>query len=298
MRFDATDLRLFLNVAETRSLSRGAARSHLAIASASARIKAMEAAVGVPLLLRQRHGVTPTAAGEVLAAHARIILQQFEQMRGELGAHARGLRGQVRLLSNTAAATEHLPPLLAAYRAANDSVDISLEERESPQILEALVGGGADIGIVADVPEGWPLETSFFAHDRLVAVLPRGHDFAGRRRLSFAELAGADFIGLPEGSALQDHLARHARHLAAPLRVRLRLRSYEAIAQLVESGVGVAVMPERAARRCRRTRRLELARLTDAWASRRLSLCTPRAARLPAHARRLLDHLKRAAQPE
>lgn len=119
MRFDLTDLRLFRHVAETGSITRGAERTHLALASASARIRGMEAILGVPLLKRGRRGVQPTEAGRSLLDHARIVSQQVETMRGELSAYSRGLRGSVRVLANTAALAEHLPGVLARFRAAD-----------------------------------------------------------------------------------------------------------------------------------------------------------------------------------
>jgi DNA-binding transcriptional LysR family regulator len=90
MHFDLTDLRLFAAIAETRSITHGAGRVALVLASASARIKALEATLGVTLLERQQRGVRLTAAGESLLDHARIVLHQVAAMQGELAAYARG----------------------------------------------------------------------------------------------------------------------------------------------------------------------------------------------------------------
>ena len=138
MRFDLADLRLFLNVVEAGSITHGAGRTHLAIAAASTRIRNMEAALGVPLLHRERQGVKPTEAGRTLNQHARIMLQQFERMHGDLGQYAEGIRGQVRLLSNTNALTEFLPEPLSAFLAAHPQVNIDLEERLSDEIVTAI----------------------------------------------------------------------------------------------------------------------------------------------------------------
>src|SRR5882757_3994534 len=138
MRFDLTDLRLFRNVAETGSITHGAERSHLALASASARIRGMEEMLDVPLLQRGRRGVRLTDAGRSLLDHARIVLQQVDTMRGELSAYSRGL-------ANTAALSEHLPRLLAGFLAANPTIDLDLEDRESPAIAAAVAAGDADI---------------------------------------------------------------------------------------------------------------------------------------------------------
>src|SRR5690349_21183746 len=122
MRYDFTDLRLFLLVAETGSITHGAERAHLALASASARIRGMEEALGVALLERGRRGVRTTAAGRALAQHARTVLQQLERMRGELGEYARGLKLRVRLLANTAALSEFLPEALGTFLAEHPTI--------------------------------------------------------------------------------------------------------------------------------------------------------------------------------
>src|SRR5260221_2566704 len=154
MRLDLTDLRLFRHVVEAGSITRGAERAHLALASASARIRGMEETLDVSLLKRGRRGVQPTDAGRSLLDHARIVLQQIETMRGDLGAYSRGLKGSVRILANTAALSEHLPALLADFLAANPTIDLDLEDRESPSIAAAVAAGDADIGIASQAAIG------------------------------------------------------------------------------------------------------------------------------------------------
>ncbi|WP_237482208.1 LysR family transcriptional regulator [Lichenibacterium dinghuense] len=94
MRFD---LRLFAAAVDAGSITRGAEAAHLALASASARIAGMEAALGVPLLERGRRGVVPTAAGRALLGRARAIAAEVERMRGELRAFSAGFRGEIRM---------------------------------------------------------------------------------------------------------------------------------------------------------------------------------------------------------
>jgi len=300
MRFDLTDLRLFLHVAEAGSITAGAERAALALASASARIRGMEAAAGTALLRRGRRGVVPTPAGEAVLHHARLVLQQMERLRGELGDYARGLKGHVRILGNTAAVTEFLPEPLAEWLAVHPRIDIDLEERPSHAIVEAVAAGLADLGIVADMAAGRAAESGAveglehipFRIDRLVLAVPRGHPFAARRRIAFAEALGEDFVGLSPGSALQDHLARHAARAGRPLKLRVRLGGFDAVCRMVEQGVGLAVVPETAARRCRRSMAIRAVPLSDPWALRRLSVCVRSLDALPAHARQLLEHLR------
>jgi DNA-binding transcriptional LysR family regulator len=295
MRFDLTDLRLFVHVAEAASITHGAARAHMALASASARIRGMEEALGAALLVRARRGVTPTPAGQALLHHARIVLQQVEHMRGELGAHARGLKGRVRLWSNTAALSEFLPDALGPWLAQHGNIDIDVQEQPSYAIAQAVAEGRADIGIVTDSADLTGLETFPFAIDRLVLVVPRGHRLARRGELAFREAARHDFVGLSPDSPLQEYIGRHGSRAAGPLKQRIHLRSFDAICRLVARGVGLGVVPETAARRCRHSMSITAVRLTDAWALRHLTICVRRLDALPVHARRLVEHLKGSA---
>ena len=297
MRFDFTDLRLFLHVMQTGSITRGAERAHLALASASARIRGMEDVLGVPLLRRGRRGVEPTDAGRSLLDHARIVLQQIETMRGDLGAYSRGLKGSVRILANTSALSEHLPSLLAAFLAANPTIDIDLEDRESPAIGPAIASGDADIGIGSRAASVPGLERHPFRTDRLVLVVPAGHRLAGKRQTGFAALLDLDFVGLPRGTALDEHLAMQAARLGHALRLRVRVNSLDTVCAMVAAGGGVGIVPEATARRHRRALPLAAVRLAEPWSTRELALYVRDSRRLPQPARRLFEALRRAGGP-
>src|ERR1700748_641652 len=128
MRFDLVDLALFIAVADSGSITGGAQRAHLALASASERIKGLEQALGVALLKRGRRGVEPTAAGESLLDHARIIMHNVDALRGDLAAFASGARASVHLLANTSGISEYLPKALAAFLAEHPRISIDVEE--------------------------------------------------------------------------------------------------------------------------------------------------------------------------
>jgi DNA-binding transcriptional LysR family regulator len=296
MHFDLVDMRLFVAVAETRSITHGAERSALALASASARIKGMEAALGVPLLERQRRGVRLTAAGESLLDHARVVLHQVAAMRGELTAYARGLKARIHMLANTSGASEHLPKALASFLVKYPAISIDVEERESAEIATALASGAADIGLAVEamLPEG--LQRFPFCDDRLVLIAPPGDEIARRRQTSFRDVVVRDFVGLTETSALQNHIAMQAAKLGVRLRIRARLRGFDAICQMVEAGVGLAIIPDAAARRYSRSTRIKAVRMTDPWTSRRLAICTRGRQSLPRPVQQLADHLKAFAK--
>ena len=295
MRFDLVDLNLFIAVADSRSITRGADRAHLALASASARIRGLEDAFGVALFKRGRRGVELTTAGESLLDHARLVIHNVEAMRGDLARFASGVRASVHLLANTSGLSEHLPRALASFLREHPDINVDVEERESADIAAAIASGAADLGFAAEhaLPEN--VERFTFSEDRLTLVTARKGPFAGRRLIDFAELAACSFVGLTNATALQAHISKHAARLGMRLHFRARLRDFEAICQMVAADVGVAVVPEAAARRCARAMPIATVRIRDAWADRKLVICARSFKALPRPARQLVDHLRQAA---
>lgn len=291
MRFDLTDLRLFLHVCEAGSITGGAERAHMTLQSASERIRGMEEELGVPLLQRAKRGTRATEAGRALEHHARVVLQQIDHMRGELQQFGAGLRGHIRLLSNTAALSEYLPDALAEYLPRHPKLSVSVEERSSQEIVHAIRGKTADFGIVADSVGLDGLEQMPFREDWLIAVAAVDHSLAARERVAFAELVDADFIGMTDGSALQVHLADQTKVLGKRIDYRVQLKSFDAICRLIERGVGIGIVSRHAALRAQQTMQIRLIELTDPWAHRRLTICARSFDELPKYTREFIAFL-------
>jgi DNA-binding transcriptional LysR family regulator len=292
VRFDLADLSLFRHVVEAGSITHGAQRSNLALAAASTRIRNMEATLGVPLLTRGRQGVTPTQAGRTLLQHARTILRQAERLHEDLDAFGGGLGSQIRVLSNTNALTEFLPEALSSFLATHPNVSVDLEERLSDEIVGLIAEGVADLGIVAGTVDARTLETYPFRRDRFVLVVARGHPLAKRDKVAFEDVLAHDFVGLDRASALQRFLAGKAMRIGRPLRLRIQLRSFDAVCRLVECKVGIGIVPETTARRVAKAMAIAIVPLTDAWAVRELTICVRAMNDLPLYARQLVEHLR------
>jgi DNA-binding transcriptional LysR family regulator len=295
MRFDFTDLSLFRNVVEAGSITHGAERSNLALAAASTRIRKMEEAFGTELLVRGRAGVTPTQAGRTLLQHARGILAQTEKLQEDLSPYARGLAGQVRVLSNTNALTEFLPETLSSFLMAYPDISVDLEERLSDEIVGLIAEGTGDIGIVAGTVDYGGLHTFPFRSDRFVLVVARDHPLAKRSSVGFAEVLDYDMVGLDRASAIQRFLAEKATRVGRAIRLRVQLRSFDAICRLVECNVGVGIVPETTVERTAHTMAITAVALADPWAQRELTICVRDENALPPYARQLVDHLRASA---
>lgn len=255
MHFDLTDLRLYLHILDTGNITAGAVRSHLSLAAASARIRAMEASLGIDFLERGRRGVTPTPAGKALAQHARILLQQAERLQQDLADYAQGVKGQVRLLCNTTAITEYLPEVLADFLRDHPNLDIDLQELPSARITHALRQGAADLGIVSDAVDTHGLQTRPFRDDPLVLILPPEHVLASQASLTFGETLAHDYVALGSHSALAIHLEEQALHIGQRMSIRIRADGFEGVMRMVARGAGwpsCPRWPSSAGRRCTR----------------------------------------------
>jgi DNA-binding transcriptional LysR family regulator len=292
MRFDLTDLKLFCDVVDTGSITAGAQKSALALAAASTRIRGMEASLGAPLLIRSRQGVTLTEAGRTLLRHARTLLAQSARLREDLGAFAGGLSGEVRLLANTNALTEFLPEALSAFLADHPHVSVDLEERLSDEIVGLVAEGAADVGIVAGTVDVGALTTYPFRSDRFVVVTAIGHPLAVRTSVGFGQVLDYDLVGLDRAASLQRFLAGKAAREGKPLRLRVQLRSFDAVCRMVECGVGVGVVPRTTAARATKTMALAVIELTDDWALRELTIVVRTAGELRPYARALVESLR------
>lgn len=294
MRFDLVDLRLFLNVYKAGSITGGAALSNLTLQAASERIRGMEGELGVPLFSRSRKGVKLSDAGYSLVNHANIVLQQVDHMRSELHQYGKGLRGHISLLCNSSAQSEFLPALIGPYLLSNPNISISVNEMRSDDIVVAVKNRMANIGIVADPTQLNGLASRPFRDDELVVFAPATGRWHDTESTTFEEIVTAEFIGLSEGSALQEHIEDHAKKLGHRLNYRVRMTTFDAVIQIVSSGVGIAIIPRHAAERDGHHHHGKIIRLSEHWAERKLIICARDFADLPGYVKEFVDFL---AQP-
>ena len=286
--FDFVDLRLFVNVAQSASLTNGASTSALSLAAASTRIKNLESALGAQLLYRTKRGVSLTPAGDTLLQHARLILSQVQHLGADLQQFSRGVKGHVRIFANTTAVAEFLPQALGGFLAEHPGVDIDLREFPSAEIVQAVREGKTDIGIVAGHVSTTGLETLAYYDDRLMLAVPRGHPLAMRRRVPFTEALAYDFIGLGASSAMHSFISAIAQDRGWNLRLRIHVGNYDAMCRMIESGVGIGLVAESAARRHARSTSISVLGLVDDWSVQPLKICVRELASLPGLARELV----------
>lgn len=291
MHFDLADLRLFIHIAESPSLTQGARKAFLSPAAASARIKTLESQLGSRLLYRDSRGVELTPAGQRLLQHARLIMRQVDYLKSEFTEYGTDAAGHIRIFANTTAVTEFLPEVLAGFLAERPGVTVDLQERLSRDIVRGVLDGAADLGIIAGPVQAPGLQVLHFSTDRLVLAVPLGHALAQHKSVSFADTLAYQHIGLHEGSTLLSFLREQVEKLGGSLALRIQVSSFEAICRMVEAGVGIGIIPESSALRHSRTMQLATLQLDEAWAVRERSMLVRELDALPGSVRALIDRL-------
>ena len=184
-----TALRYFLEVAHSGSLTEASARLHVAASALSRQIAGLEAQLGTPLFERHPRGMVLTAAGEILAVHARRTLLDAERALGEIGA-LQGLRaGQVRLATSDAFANELVPRLCVEFQRTHAGVQFSVIALPTAQVPDAVRSGAADIGLCFSRAPHKDIAVAYRQSAPVLALLPPGHPLAGARSVTLAQMA-------------------------------------------------------------------------------------------------------------
>ena len=243
---DLRDLALLVEVIDAGSITEGAHRCRMSLSAASVRITALERHYGLRLLDRRHRGVSPTPAGEALAARGRILLEEARELEAGMAARARGLENSVRLATNSSAA-DALTEFLAATLNRLPTTAVTLVELGSEAAVAHVLDGLSDIAVVSAVPPDGAFQTRRLWDDDLVAIGP----VPSRPRcpLRLADLLREPLVGLLRGSPLQDLVDRQAHGSGTEPAYRVRLPSLGAVCAVAGTGVGCAVVPREAARR-------------------------------------------------
>lgn len=298
MRFDLVTLNLVLAIAESRSISRGAQREHLALAAASKRVSDLESRLGVALFERRARGVELTEAGRALVRHIRSLNASLHALESEVVEFARGIKGHLRLVANASAIAESLPPDLAAFSRAHPQIRISLEDLTSADVQAAVAEGRADVGVFVPPIYDDRLTTWRYREGTLAAIVPKGHRLAKGKRVRFDALLDDEIVGLHVGAAVHELMREEAQGRGRTLNARLQVRGFEAIAQLVGAGLGVAILPSAVAERFAQIFALRVLALDEPWARRDYLLAVRTQEVLPSVVQRFVDALCPGVAPQ
>jgi LysR family transcriptional regulator, hydrogen peroxide-inducible genes activator len=234
-----------------RHFGRAAEACFLTQPALSMQLRKLERELGVELFDRSRTPVRPTDVGAEVVEQARRVVDEVERVR-EIAADAAGggeARGELRLGVIPTIAPYLLPPLLARLRDAHPEVRLQVEEAQTEEVLDRLLRGDLDAGLVA-TPAGrrGVVEVPLF-RERFVAYVARGHRFHRRKRIRVEELRAADVWLLNQGHCFRDQVvslcgSRSPSEQGIVAGVRFESGNLETLRRMVDHGGGMTLLPE------------------------------------------------------
>lgn len=242
-------LRVLCAVVQHGSFSGAAESLSYTQSAVSQAIARLEAETGAPLVIRDRGGVRPTAAGATLIDHAETIFGQVRAAEDELAA-VLGLRGgRLRVASFPSAGATLMPIAVATFRSRHPDVALTLAEGEPEEIAPRLRAGEFDLALLFSFPgvrerPASGVRTVSLLEDPMQLALPREHPLAVKSRLTLADLRDEDWVQTSEPSPCARHVVRSCLAAGFEPHVTFESDDYDTVQGLVAAGVGVALIPE------------------------------------------------------
>lgn len=289
--FDLVTLRIFMAAAEERSIAAAAARENIAPSAVSRRITEFEARAGVKLFHRHDRGVTPTATGRKLLEEMRGIFSQLDQIAKDLGKIRAGDAGHVRIHAHPTAASGKLSEMIASFTEKYPDIELHVQEASTPEIVDSVKRGAADIGVISGDASLDSLQTLFWQEDGAVAILPSHHMLSNKESVSLADLLEYPFITL-RGTGANISPYRHESQITSGINnERYCVSSLDSLRRMVSVGLGVAIIPASMAYPYQNMFDYAIRPVSDPWAQNSIMLCLRDSKQLSPASIALLRHL-------
>ena len=272
MHCSIMDLKLVVAIADAGNMTRGGAACFLAPSTASLRIKHLEQIIGTRIFKREPRGVSTTRAGQIMVDHCRRCLGELEEMQAGLVPFSEDVHAQVVIYANSSAIASFLPGDLQSFLKAHPKARITLEEHVSRDVLVAVVEGRADIGILTQADPHPDLVYFPYKEDEIVLLVSAADGWEDPAPVTFLDCLRFPFVSQQNGSAIHSFLLSKASELGKRVDVRIQVAGFAAVASMVRSGAGVAIVP-RSTLETINSDGLQVVALKDAWATRTLNLC-------------------------
>ena len=232
------------------NFSRAAKKMHLSQPSLTKHIANMEAILGMTVVRREKTGVVLTPEGKIVFDLAARILKLRDEAGGKIAGMQQNEDGNIAIAASTIPATYILPHVLSRFRRANMGIRITVQSADSEEVLNMILNGEKELGIIGKRPSRGKLEAEPLWQDRLVLTVPAGHRWTGRPSVSLPELMEEPFIIREKGSGTREILERYLKEKAntdlAKFRIAADFGSSEAVKEAILAGLGVSILSIRA----------------------------------------------------
>jgi DNA-binding transcriptional LysR family regulator len=265
-----------VSIVEQGSLSAAARARRISQPAVTKQVQRMEAEFGLAMMERgPQRQVELTPAGERLLVFARETLASYETLERDLAAFKAVDRGVLNLAASTIPGEYVLPGLMAAFRAKYPRIEVKMTISDTADVASKLLADEADLGVIGCTIQRPGLHLKRLVNDQIVLAVPPDHPFAGKGRVTVAELRGEPLILREEGSGtrrcVEVSLAKVGQRLPQD-QVALILGSTQAVLQAVAQGLGVGFVSARASAQAQADGHLACVELEDVPLQRDLYL--------------------------
>ena len=242
---DLWQLRIFCKVIEHKSFSRAARAIHLSQPTISSHIQALEQHFNCRLIDRLAKEALPTSAGEILFRYGLRLMALRDETEAAMAAHQGTVCGHLLVGGSTIPGTYILPSVIGRFTRQHPQIRVSLQIADSRQIIDRVLGGELEIGIVGAKTHDRSAAQEPLLEDEMRLIVPAGHSWAARRQVTIEELAGEPFVVREQGSgtlaAIQAGLHRAGSRLRQ-LNIVAEMGNTAAIIQGIKSGAGISIL--------------------------------------------------------
>ncbi|KRB39360.1 MULTISPECIES: LysR family transcriptional regulator [unclassified Acidovorax] len=244
IKFDLGELQAFVVTAEKASFRLAAEALCLSPPALSRRVERLEAALGVRLLERTTRSVELTAVGQEFLHEARAALVGLDEAVQRVNDQVHLRRGRVAIACIPSVASHLLPRVLRAFAVAQPEVQVHVIDESASQVLDAVLRGDADFGLSFTGSQESALRFEALMRERYVLAMQRGHRWAGRKEVAWAELAGQRLVSVSRDSSNRLLLDQATADLPEQPVAWYECNHVAGALALVEAGLGLAVLPQ------------------------------------------------------
>jgi DNA-binding transcriptional LysR family regulator len=243
VRIDFLGLQAFLSVAERGSFRKAAAHLNLSQTAISHRMRKFEEEVGIKLIARTTREVTLTRDGIEFLPKAKKAIAELEHSFDELKQQGTKRRDRLDIACLPAFAVHYLPPILSRFRKTHPNVEVRIFETPSAAVAELVGSGDVEFGLSVIQANRWDLDIETIWEAQMVLACPRDHAFSNERSVTWKELLDAPLIRVGAKTAIRTIIEDAVATTRLPLNWQYEVQHVETAVNLVEAGLGLAVVP-------------------------------------------------------
>ena len=239
------DSKLFRDIAQSKSVSRGAVLNGISQSAASQHIQELEKKLGISLFDRTTRPLTLTQAGKLYFDLCRDVLRREEEFKAALDELKAQVEGGVRVASIYSIGLSEMSRLQEEFSRRFPNAQLHVDYLRPQKIYEALLADQADLGLVS-----YPVATKELAvipwrEEEMVVAAPVSHPLAGKPVLLPADLTGQDYIGFDEDLSIHRELDRFFREQGIEIHLAMQFDNIQMIKEAVALGSGISILPAR-----------------------------------------------------